>query len=168
MKAWLKAGLIGGFIIGIIGLTGAFSYKFPETELIGLFLTCLYLCTCILIHPLIGVFAVAWDPSQPEPVEGAKYGALAGLIVGIIDGVVKVISAFLNILVGESKYLIRNIPPEAITPFEDRIFNAYSSPMYIVSVVLGSLLSILFSVGLGALGGFLYSTMKDRKKAVDQ
>ena len=167
MKAWLKTGLIGGLILGIVTIIGTFSYKLPETVIIGLFLSCFNLCTFILLYPLIGVVAVAWDPSKPESIDGAKLGALAGLIAGIIDGVFTVISAVINIFVGGSEYLISNIPREAITPFQERMYEAVSSPVYILSgAIIGSLFSILFAVGLGALGGFLFSTFINKKEAV--
>jgi len=163
MKSWVKAGLIGGGVLGIFTILSTFSWFLPQ---LGRSLySCANCCLFALLYPAVGVLAAYWMPPNSLPAEGAKFGALAGLIAGIIDSGITIITATATAFLGGPDLFFRGFSPEEVSYFQEiGLDNLVSPGGMIGSALCSSVFFLVFAIGAGALSGFIYFSIKNKNR----
>jgi len=153
-RPFLKAGLIGGGILVIIGLIGLI----PVVGCISLPLT-------LIGYVAVGALAAYWMTPRRESGRAAGQGALAGLIAGLISGIVQAILAPLGFAMsGGTDALISQLPPESLWQLEQAgidpaaLFGGGTMAGFALLCCLPA--GLLIGAGLGALGGLIFAAAK--------
>jgi len=149
----VKAGLVGGAAAVIISL-------FSLIPVCG----CFSLPVEWLIYLLAGGLAAYWMAPRRETGPAASQGAIAGLIVGAISGLVGMVLAPISLaLSGGADQILSQLPPEALKAFQDAgvdpsILFGTGGALGMGAVCCG--LDIVIALALGALGGVIYAAVR--------
>ena len=151
MSGWLKAGLIGAAILVVVNLVGII-------PLLG----CITFPLTLVVYVVIGVLAASYLPPMRTAGKGAGEGALAALIASIIGGITGMVIGIVQASIGGAQALAQ-IPPEAM----DALSDIGMPPGFLFgpvgATVFGSCcctLGVLIAVGLAAIGGAIYASVK--------
>ncbi|RME39362.1 MAG: hypothetical protein D6793_01195 [Thermoflexia bacterium] len=159
MRPWLKAGLIGGGILGLLTVLGGLGTVLPSgtRNIIGC-------CICIpflLAYPGIGALAAYWLTPPRTAGDGAKEGALAGMIAGAINGVVSVLLTLILSATGAYERVLYQLPPDAMRALEETgLKGLYTTSGMLGSSCLGGICGILWAVAMGAAGGAIFAAIQ--------
>ena len=162
MKAWIKAGLVGGAILGFFTLLSTFSYYIPQLD--PIFHVVFNCCYYLLLYPAIGVLAAIWMPSVSSPGEGAKYGAQAGLLAGLIDSAVTTISSIGVAFFSGPEVVLNQFSPETISRFQERGLDWFLSTGGIIgSALCSSVITMVLAVSAGTIICLIYTSLKKKE-----
>jgi hypothetical protein len=154
MKPGVKAGLIGGAVLVVLDLLGL-------VPVLG----CVSMPLQLLAYLGIGMLAGFWLAPRREGGRAAGQGAIAGLIMAAIGGVVSIALAPVSLaLSGGPQAILRQLPPESLQALQTAgidpraIINAGTTAglTAICCVPVG----LLLGAGLGALGGLILAGVK--------
>ncbi|MBI1880185.1 MAG: hypothetical protein HYR94_18520 [Chloroflexi bacterium] len=149
-QAILKAGGIGAGVLIVLNILGLI-------PCVG----CITLILSLAAYVGVGVLAARWLPPPRDGASGAKNGAAAALVAGIVSGLVNMVIAGIQFAISGTSQLteaINNLPPEQAQALAD----AGISPAALgIGAVLGigfgcCLLGMLIAAGLGAAGGYFW------------
>ena len=162
MRSWLKAGLIGGALLALFtALSWASLFLPPVPQSV---LSC---CACVvflILYPAVGVLAGTWLTPPRTAGAGAKEGALAGLVAGILDSVATLVVAGIALLLGASEKYLAQIPPEFMPLIEDSGAMVLLSPVGLLAVTVCSVpIFLMLAVGCAALGGLVYASISGKQ-----
>jgi hypothetical protein len=108
IRPWLKAGLVGGAILGMLTVLSTFSLFLSES--VRDLVTCCVCCLQMSIYPAVGILAAFWIISPRSTGQGARTGALAGLVAGGVDGVVTLLAGLASVMLGASQRYLADLP----------------------------------------------------------
>lgn len=160
MRPWLKAGLIGGAVLGVLTILQSLGTFFPQASSV---ISC---CTCILYllaYPGVGVLAAYWLTPPRTAGEGAKEGALAGVIAGAVDAAVTFIMALITGAAGaqQAQQALQQMPPEVLQGLEEMGLKGLFSPAGFAAMsCVGGICGLLWAVAMGAVGGAILAAVK--------
>lgn len=159
MRAWLKAGLIGGAVIALVMLLDLATGFLPlEVQ------SAIGCCTCgayIVLYLATGALAAAWLTPPRTGGLGAKEGALAGLVAGVISGVAYFISTILSDFTGAVDASLAQLPPEMLAALEQSGGLGFLTPQNLMLISACTIpLIVLWALACGALGGLVYGAAK--------
>lgn len=149
-QAVLKAGGVGAAVLVVFNVLGLI-------PCVG----CITLILSLLAYVGVGVLASLWMTPPRDGTSGAKNGAAAAVIAGLVSGLVNMVLAGIQFsMYGTSQMteVINNLPPEQAAALAE----AGISPTALgVGTVLGlstgcCLLGVLIAAGLGAAGGYFW------------
>lgn len=149
-QAILKAGGVGAGVLIVLNLLSLIPC-----------VACITLILSLLTYVGVGVLAALWMPPPRDGASGAKNGAVAALLAGIVSGLVNMVLAGIQFSINGTSQLteaINNLPPEQAQALAD----AGISPAALgIGAVLGigfgcCLLGIVIAAGLGAAGGYFW------------
>jgi hypothetical protein len=159
MRAWLKAGILGGILQVALTLPAFAIYVLPEDT--GLIVS---LCVCLpffLLYPAIGSLASYWLTPPRTIRQGAITGSLAGLLAASIDGVITTLLSIIIAVMGLPQRYLQQLSPDTLEALRrsgmDSLFTVSGQ---IVASLCTVPIHILFGVVFGCVGGMLYAAMK--------
>jgi hypothetical protein len=155
MRSWVKAGLIGGAIAGVLNVLGL-------VPVVGL-VTC---CLGILAYGGIGALAAYWmaPPRQAGPAAGE--GALAGGLAAAIAGTIYTLAQTVYGAVRGLDATLAQLGPDLVQALRDAGLAVENLPpgAWTFSLLLsGGLCCLGFIVAgaaLGALGGLILAALR--------
>ncbi len=152
MTGWLKAGLIGGGILIVLQLIGLI-------PLLG----CVTLPLTFVVFIVTGALSASYTPPIRQPGQGAGQGLLAALISQLVGGVVGLAVTIIQASTGATARAISQIPPQALQQIRDLGIPARMLFGTAGASIIGSIccvIGIVIAVGLGAMGGAIYASLK--------
>lgn len=155
MSAWLKAGLIGAAVVGVLNLLGL--------------IPCVGVVACglaILSYAGIGALAAYYMPPMRDTGRAAGFGALAALIAGLVGGLVNMVVVFVQSSSLDSAQILSQIPAEMLQQLEASgadmsILDTFAGP--VGALIGGSICcvgSLILAAILGAVGGAVFAAIK--------
>jgi hypothetical protein len=155
MSNWLKAGLIGAAVVFVLNLLAFI-------PCVG----CFTVIPALVTFGCVGALAAYWMPPVRMAGPAAGYGALAGLITGVVDALMGIFVAVVSGLFWGSVSGLSQLPPEAILELHragiDPVLLQIGSSVAVAttcSTMCGAIF-LLIAVGLGALGGLIFASVK--------
>lgn len=112
MRAWVKAGIIGGIIQILLTIPTPVIYLLPADT--GSIVS---LCICLSFffsYPVAGILAAHWLTPPRETRQGAIAGSLAGLLAAGIDSVATVILTIIIALLGLPQRYLDQLTPDML------------------------------------------------------
>jgi len=155
MSNWLKAGLIGAAVVVVLNLLAFI-------PCVG----CFTVIPALLTYGCVGALAAYWMPPVRMAGPAAGFGALAGLITGVVDAIAGIFVAVISSLFWGSVAGVSQLPPEALRELHragiDPAFlnMAGSAAGALTCATICSGIFLLIAVGLGALGGLIFAAVK--------
>ncbi len=152
MPNWLKAGLIGAAVVVVLNLLAFFPC-----------VACLTLIPTLVTFGCVGALAAYWMPPLRMAGPAAGYGALAGLITGLVDAVMGVVVIVASTVFWGSVSAVSQLPPEALRELQragvdPSLFAAPLASAFFATICSG--IFVVIAVGLGALGGVIFAAVK--------
>lgn len=149
-QAVLKAGGVGAAVLIVLSILGLIPCVGCITLILGL-----------LAYVGIGVLAARWMAPPRDGSSGAKNGAAAAVLAGLISGVVNMVLQGIMFAINGSSQMAEafaNMPPEQL----DALRQAGIDPSALgIGAVFGvgaacCLLGVLIAAALGAAGGYFW------------
>ncbi len=148
-KAGLKAGLIGGIVLAVIVVINQL-WLVHIAQVFGWIVCGINL----LIYLATGVWAAALLAPPRTTGDGAKAGAIAGVLCSFLSGVVSLaLTAYLLATTG----VLPGVPPEQMELLQQ---SGGSMNMLIVFSGVGMVCGLLVGIGITAVGGAIYAALK--------
>jgi hypothetical protein len=155
-KAWLKSGLAGAGVAIVLQILGII----PCVKCLILPIT----CVAWFIIPLVsGYLAATWAKvARDEFQKGAKEGALAGLVLGGVSGLVSIPIQMFSALINQGQ----NAALSALNDQEVDYTDYVDIPSGIVGAMIcgsiGCAIGLVIDVLLSALGGIIKVAMSKK------
>jgi len=151
MPPWLKAGLIGAFVLLVLNVIGV-------VPCVG----CFTLILGILAYAGIGALAAYYLPPTREAGTAAWQGALAAVIAALVGGIVQTIIVTIRMAVTDSAAAFSQMPPEVLQQMQEMGLDATTmGPTFGLlggGICCGS--GVLLAIILGAIGGAIFAAAK--------
>jgi uncharacterized protein YggT (Ycf19 family) len=164
MKAWIKAGLIGGAVSIVLTAPVLFMFFLPVEW--GLVIGSLCSLVYLLLYPGVGMLAAFWSPRPRTLKQGALAGALAGLLAFVIDSLATVCFSTIVALTGGFQEYIYEIFARYFSPFRLFLNARMLSGLdwaIIAGVICASALNVVMGTLFSCLGGLIFSAIVQDK-----
>jgi hypothetical protein len=159
MRAWVKAGVIGGIIQILLTIPTPVIYLLPADA--GSIVS---LCICLpffFSYPVVGILAAHWLTPPRDTRQGAIAGSQAGLLAAGIDSVATGMLTIIIALLGLPQRYLDQLTPEMLEAVQrSGMESMFTTGGQIVTTLCSLPIHALLGVVFGCVGGLIYAAVK--------